>query len=294
MSFSENLQHLRKKERMTQEQLAERLDVSRQAVSKWESAQSYPEMDKILQICEMFHCDINTLVQGDVTESEKEDTAGYEQQMNRLSLLTATAFSMIIAAVGLFVLLEKLLKDILHEDLLVIGMFVIIAVAVSILIVTGINHEYFIKRYAVIQDFYTENERYNFNRKFAISIAVGVCLIFFGLCLNMGLEYMGNQVLEEIGSGLFLFCVAAAVWIFIYYGMQKEKYEVEKYNQRNQNTHTKGKKLTRKISGVIWLLAVAVFLYMGLAHDMFRTAWVVFPIGWILCVVAGIIVGDKE
>lgn len=294
MSFSENLQHLRKKERMTQEQLAERLDVSRQAVSKWESAQSYPEMDKILQLCEMFHCDINTLVQGDVTESEKEDTAGYEQQMNRLSLLTATAFSMIIAAVGLFVLLEKLLKDILHEDLLVIGMFVIIAVAVSILIVTGINHEYFMKRYAVIQDFYTENERYNFNRKFAISIAVGVCLIFFGLCLNMGLEYMGNQVLEEIGSGIFLFCVAAAVWIFIYYGMQKEKYEVEKYNQRNQSTLTKGKKLTRKISSVIWLLAVAVFLYMGLARDMFRIAWVVFPIGWILCAVADIIVGDKE
>ena len=37
MSFSENMQYLRKKENLTQEQLAERLDVSRQAVSKWES-----------------------------------------------------------------------------------------------------------------------------------------------------------------------------------------------------------------------------------------------------------------
>lgn len=40
MSFSENMQYLRKKENLTQEQLAERLDVSRQAVSKWESGVS--------------------------------------------------------------------------------------------------------------------------------------------------------------------------------------------------------------------------------------------------------------
>ena len=294
MSFSENLQHLRKKEGMTQEQLAERLDVSRQAVSKWESAQSYPEMDKILQICEMFHCDMNTLVQGDVTESEKEDTAGYEQQMNRYSLLVASAVSIIISAVGLFVILEELLKGAIHEDLLAIGMFVIIAAAVSILIVTGINHEYFRKRYSVIQDFYTEDERYNFNRKFAMAVAAGVCLIFFGLCLNMGLGYMGNAVIEEMGGGIFLFCVAAAVWIFIYFGTQKEKYDIERYNQINQGTLKKGEKLIGKISGVIMLLAVAIFLYLGLAHDMFRTAWVVFPVAGILCAVAGIIVGDKE
>lgn len=294
MSFSENLQHLRKKEGMTQEQLAERLDVSRQAVSKWESAQSYPEMDKILQICEMFHCDMNTLVQGDVTESEKEDTAGYEQQMNRYSLLVASAVSIIISAVGLFVILEELLKGAIHEDLLAIGMFVIIAAAVSVLIVTGINHEYFRKRYSVIQDFYTENERYNFNRKFAMAVAAGVCLIFFGLCLNMGLGYMGNAVIEEMGGGIFLFCVAAAVWIFIYFGTQKEKYDIERYNQINQGTLKKGEKLIGKISGVIMLLAVAIFLYLGLAHDMFRTAWVVFPVAGILCAVAGIIVGDKE
>ncbi len=294
MSFSENLQYFRKKRDMTQEQLAEQLDVSRQAVSKWESGQSYPEMEKILQICETFHCDMNTLIQGNVAESEKEDTAGYEQQMNRYSLMIATAVSMIITAVGLFVILEELLRGAVHEDLLAIGMFVIIAIAVSILIVTGINHEYFRKRYPVIQDFYTENERYNFSRKFAIAIAVGVCLIFFGLCLNIGLGYLENAVIEETGGGIFLFFVAAAVWIFIYFGTQKEKYEIERYNQVNQGKLKKGEKLMAKISGVIMLLAVAVFLYLGLAHNMFRTAWVVFPVAGILCAISSIIVGDKE
>ena len=48
MQFSENLQLLRKKNNMTQEQLAEHLQVSRQAVSKWEAAQSYPEMENLL------------------------------------------------------------------------------------------------------------------------------------------------------------------------------------------------------------------------------------------------------
>ncbi|MDE7009837.1 MAG: helix-turn-helix domain-containing protein, partial [Oscillospiraceae bacterium] len=45
MSLSENLQFLRQRRGITQEQLAEELDVSRQSVSKWESGVSYPEMD---------------------------------------------------------------------------------------------------------------------------------------------------------------------------------------------------------------------------------------------------------
>ena len=50
MSFGENLQYLRKQKEITQEQLAEQLEVSRQSVSKWESGQSFPEMEKLLQL----------------------------------------------------------------------------------------------------------------------------------------------------------------------------------------------------------------------------------------------------
>lgn len=48
MSLGENLQFLRKRNDITQEQLAEKLNVSRQSVSKWESDTAYPEMDKLL------------------------------------------------------------------------------------------------------------------------------------------------------------------------------------------------------------------------------------------------------
>ena len=50
MKFNEKLQKLRKQNKMSQEQLADLLEVSRQAVSKWESGTTYPEMDKLLML----------------------------------------------------------------------------------------------------------------------------------------------------------------------------------------------------------------------------------------------------
>ena len=50
MTFGENLQFLRKRGGLTQEDLAERMEVSRQSVSKWESNSAYPEMDAILRL----------------------------------------------------------------------------------------------------------------------------------------------------------------------------------------------------------------------------------------------------
>ena len=54
MDFSEKLLTLRKSRDLTQEQLAERLDVSRQSVSKWESGQAVPELDKIVALSNIF------------------------------------------------------------------------------------------------------------------------------------------------------------------------------------------------------------------------------------------------
>lgn len=54
MKFNENLKYLRKKERLTQEQLAEKLNVSRQAVTKWESGQALPDIVNLKEIAVMF------------------------------------------------------------------------------------------------------------------------------------------------------------------------------------------------------------------------------------------------
>lgn len=70
MSFRDNLIHLRATHNMTQEQLAMLLGVSRQAITKWEAEKSYPEMDKLLKLCQVFNCTLDDLVQGDLTSAK--------------------------------------------------------------------------------------------------------------------------------------------------------------------------------------------------------------------------------
>jgi len=68
MNLAENLKRIRKEHNLSQEQLAEQLGVSRQSVSKWESGQAYPEMDKVLQLAKMFNLNIDDLLNQDIKE----------------------------------------------------------------------------------------------------------------------------------------------------------------------------------------------------------------------------------
>lgn len=62
MNFGDNLKKIRKSHKMSQEDLAEKVNVSRQSVSKWETGDAYPEMNNILELCKIFHCKINDLI----------------------------------------------------------------------------------------------------------------------------------------------------------------------------------------------------------------------------------------
>ncbi len=72
MSFGKNLQFLRKvSKKMTQEELAEKLDVSRQTISKWELDTAYPEMNKLIELCDLFACSMDQLVREDICINEE-------------------------------------------------------------------------------------------------------------------------------------------------------------------------------------------------------------------------------
>ncbi|MCI8276671.1 MAG: helix-turn-helix domain-containing protein [Clostridia bacterium] len=73
MKFGDNLQNLRKLKKMSQEKLAEKVDVSRQSISKWERGESYPTMNNIITLCEIFHCNINELVQESLVDINSLD-----------------------------------------------------------------------------------------------------------------------------------------------------------------------------------------------------------------------------
>ena len=66
MSFSENLKIARKARGLSQEELAEDLEVSRQAISKWEQGESYPEVEKLLQLCAALDVSMDELFSGEL------------------------------------------------------------------------------------------------------------------------------------------------------------------------------------------------------------------------------------
>ena len=81
MNLSDNLKKIRKDNNLSQEALAEKLGVSRQAVSKWESGLAYPEMDKVLQICNMFNLNIDELLNQNI--KEVNNNKQYKTNLNK-------------------------------------------------------------------------------------------------------------------------------------------------------------------------------------------------------------------
>ena len=68
MKFGDNLKQIRKSKKISQEELAEKLGVSRQSVSKWETGENYPSMQNIMCLCTIFKCNINELVHEDFVD----------------------------------------------------------------------------------------------------------------------------------------------------------------------------------------------------------------------------------
>ena len=76
MNFGENLQNIRKKNHMSQEDLAELLGVSRQAVSKWELGEGYPEVDKLLILSQKLNVSLDSLLGNETAEPASDNSKG--------------------------------------------------------------------------------------------------------------------------------------------------------------------------------------------------------------------------
>lgn len=303
MSFAENLLFLRKQKDITQEQLAEQLEVSRQSVSKWESGQSYPEMEKLLQICSMFHCSMDTLMQGDVRKTFSEDIYGYDRQKNQFSKWISAGVGLILLGISVMMFLTSAG---MNEEYAAVVFFTLLIAAVMIMVVMGLQMEQFSKKHPVIEDFYTEEEKDQAYRKFTVRIAVGVGLILVGLLIQLaGGVALDEAVLsreaavqrETVLDAVFMLIISAAVPILTYAGMQKEKYDIEKYNKEENPSPERRKRyvLKRKVCGCIMLLTTCVYLFWSFTTNNWGVTWVVYPIAGILCGVAALVLsgGDK-
>lgn len=295
MAFHDNLQFLRTHLGITQEQLAERLEVSRQSVSKWESGVSYPEMDTLLRLCDLFSTDLDTLLRGDARQALAEDGAGYDRFMTAFARKIAGAVAAIIAATGLASALNAFaVPEALSGALLLLT----VTAAVVVLVASGIQYDNFCRRWPTLTDFYSQAERDAFQQKFVWYMAGGVGGILFGVALLCLAFYFfpEREPYESALGALFLFVVAGAVYTLICGGILEDKYHIDRYNRRNNPTEEARAKRQRAgaACGVIMLLATAIYVVLGLSRNMWNTAWVVFAVGGILCGATSILLGPRE
>lgn len=115
MTLSDRLQELRKTHNLSQEQLAEKLDISRQAISKWESGQANPDINNLLKLSNIYEVSTDYILLGKETDSQivVEEKIIYEEKkgfkkLHDLPSFIKIALTIFIIAIGVFVVIPIL------------------------------------------------------------------------------------------------------------------------------------------------------------------------------------------
>lgn len=242
MSFRDNLQHLRATRNMTQEQLAMLLGVSRQSVTKWEAERSYPEMDKLLKLCQIFDCTLDDLVQGDLTDRAPDpaaasvpsgpptDICDYDEHSRTMAWKVPTGIAAILVFIGAGFLFEGSL-DLAswngRDGLFILIVLVGALVGLAFLVPAGMAHSAFVKAHPYIEDFYTEDDRTRARSRFSAGLIAGLAFIVAGI----GCFLMLEKQTENYALFFLLLFIALGVWNIVHYGMLLGRVNIAEYNQ---------------------------------------------------------------
>ncbi len=297
MSTGENIQYLRKREGFTQEGFAEQMGVSRQTISKWESDSCFPEMEKLLQMCEMFRCNLDDLVRGDVQADVAADTAGYDDHMNQFA--KKITIGVVLVLLGVTVMLVT--YGLSHVEMLAgLLLFPFLIAGVAFLVTAGMQHEHYTSKHPQIVPFYTEEEKDAYHKKFITMNVTGISLILVGVVcmigagLIVGEEYLDtNDFAASLAASLLMVFVTAGTGFLVYGGIQKSKYDIEEYNRENRSDAEKEKEgknhITSAICACIMVTATLVFLLTGFLQNAWHINWVSYVAGALLCAIVNII-----
>ena len=309
-AFGKNIYSLRKERGWTQAELADRLGVTNQAVSKWETGESLPDSSLLLPLSELFGVTIDELFKGKRAESEGTDEPRSERERDddftgkgeddeedenepkltndrpqewrsKFAALICTGLCLIFAGV-----IEIILVGALAESFAIFGtiiMFAFFAVGVPIIVYAGIKDAMY---YLSVKS----DEWKPSIAKFAKEISVGVALCILAV---MGFVFGGaaeeinvNKTLVVcIGMVTGFVLIAAAVTVFIVSGLRfgaVVKRLAPEYTSEKNSEHGVG-----RFGGVVMLIATAIFLTFGLAFNKWHPAWVVFPVGGLICAILG-------
>ncbi|MFG6325273.1 MAG: helix-turn-helix domain-containing protein [Lachnospiraceae bacterium] len=326
MNLADKLIQLRKKNGWSQEELAEQMNVTRQSVSKWESGQAAPDLEKILKLSQLFGVSTDYLLKEELSESGNINTAR-EINVKKVSMKEAkdflsvnretsksTAFAVflcIISPICLMILAavsENPLYGLSENWAAGIGMITLvalIAIAVAIFILNGsktaafkyLEKEMFETEYGVSE--MVNEQRQQYKNKYTKSIITGVCIcilsiipIFIGVMINedddLFMVLMVSITLLIVGIGVFFLVLSSVVWS----GFEKllEQGDFSKEKKKN-------KTIMDNISGIWWLTATAVYLIYSFVTKNWGYSWIIWVAAGVLYpVVAAIInsIGQKS
>ena len=312
MILADKIISLRKKAGWSQEELAEQLGVTRQSVSKWEGAQSVPDMDKVVQMSRLFSVTTDFLLKDEI-EEQAAAPAEEESVLRRVTMAQAAdylarrkaaapriAFAVLLCVVSpvtllMLAALSEVQRFHISENAAAgIGlcvMLVLVAAAVSIFLRAAadvrdyrfLGEEPFETEYGVTGMVRQRQREYKDTHTRSVTVGVVLCVLaaaplFAAVCIDgSGLLYVaavGALVLAGVGC---LFLVNAGV----YSGAMERLLEEGDYT-RGQKKHNK---VLSTVTTIYWPAATAVFLiytYGPSGNGQPRYSWVIWAVAGVL------------
>ena len=313
MILAEKIMMLRKQNSWSQEELAEKLDVSRQSVSKWESGASIPDLDKIIKLSGIFSVSTDYLLKDeleDITFSETEDTYD-DKKVRNVSIEEANAFMNIIRKISKRIALSVSLCIISPIALIFLGglaehgsttitedmaggigtviLLLVVASGVAALIMSGMQlskYEYLEKEKISLQyGVYgiVEKKKEAYEETYRRSIAAGVVLCIVGVVpLLLATAVGAGELIYVICIDVLLMMIASGVYLFIRSGLIFGSYE--KLLQEGDYTEEKKEieKRTSFFPGVYWCIVTAIYLVISFYYGRWDVSWIIWPVAGVL------------
>lgn len=307
MILADKIIRLRKKNGWSQEELADRIHVSRQAVSKWEAAQTTPDLEKILTLSRLFGVSTDYLLKDELEQEEftndtldatvrtvtMEEANTYLSHRKWASIRIAFATMLCILS-PICLILMGAASDIsappFNESFAgfcgLAILFVMVAVAVVIFLLVGAKHSPY--EFLEKEDFelaYGVSGMVKEKQKVLKGIytkcnIIGVCMcILAPVVLLLGF-FTINTLLTASLLAAMLFLISVAVGLFIWVGVQWAS--MERLLREGDFAPSKQSPLESTITTVYWLLVTAGYLTWSFASDSWGISWILWIIGGIL------------